>query len=66
MAADERARPLHVPPPWTPTRGGKKGDEEANEPADRIATANDAARGEPRRAGYFNAVQVFPYSPGAL
>ena len=66
MAADERARPLHVPPPWTPTRVGKKGDEEANEPADRIATANDAARVEPRRAGYFNAVQVFPYSPGAL
>jgi P-type conjugative transfer protein TrbG len=36
------------------------------EPADRIATANDAARVEPRRGGYFNAVQVFPYSPGAL
>ena len=31
-----------------------------------FATANDAARVEPRRAGYFNAVQVFPYSPGAL
>jgi type IV secretion system protein TrbG len=59
-------RPLNVPPPWTPTRGGKKGDEEAKEPADRIATANDAARVEPRRGGYFNAVQVFPYSPGAL
>ena len=66
MPADEHARPLHVPPPWTPTRGGKKGDEEAREPADRIATANDAARVEPRRGGYFNAVQVFPYSPGAL
>jgi type IV secretion system protein VirB9 len=66
MQADEHARPLHVPPPWTPTRGGKKGDKEANAPADRIATANDAARVEPRRGGYFNAVQVFPYSPGAL
>jgi type IV secretion system protein TrbG len=64
--ADERARPLHVPPSWTPSRGGKRGDEEAREPADRIATANDAARVEPRRGGYFNAVQVFPYSPGAL
>ena len=40
--------------------------QEAKEPTDRIATANDAARVEPRRAGYFNAVQVFPYSPGAL
>jgi type IV secretion system protein TrbG len=66
MPADEHARPLHVPPPWTPTRGGKKGDEEAKVPAERIATANDAARVEPRRGGYFNAVQVFPYSPGAL
>lgn len=63
---DNHARPLHVPPPWRPSRGGKKSDEEATEPADRIITANDAARVQPRRAGYFNAVQVFPYSPGAL
>jgi P-type conjugative transfer protein TrbG len=63
---DDRARPLHVPPSWRPSLGGKKGDEEAKEPADRIATANDAARVEPRRAGYFNAVQIFPYSAGAL
>lgn len=63
---DDHARPLHVPPLWTPARGGKKGDDEAKEPADRIASANDAARVEPRRAGYFNAVQIFPYSPGAL
>lgn len=66
VPTDEHSRPLHVPPPWIPTRGGKKSDVEANEPADRIATANDVARVEPRRGGYFNAVQVFPYSPGAL
>jgi hypothetical protein len=64
MPADDHARPLHVPPSWTPTRGGKKGDQEAKEPTDRIGTANDAARVEPRRAGYFNAVQVFPLVPG--
>ncbi len=64
--ADDRARPLHVPPIWAPARGGKKGDTEAKEPAARIETANDAARVEPRRAGYFNALQIFPYSPGAL
>ena len=63
---DDHARPLHVPPSWRPSLGGKKGDEEAKEPADRIMTANDAARIEPRRAGYFNAVQIFPYSAGAL
>lgn len=66
VPADEHARPLHVPPPWSPTRGGKMGGEEARDPADRIATANDVARVEPRRGGYFNAVQVFSYSPGAL
>jgi P-type conjugative transfer protein TrbG len=66
MPADDRVRPLHVPPSWTPARGGKKGDAEAKEPTERITTANDAARVQPRRAGYFNAVQIFPYSPGAL
>jgi type IV secretion system protein VirB9 len=66
MGVDDHARPLHVPPPWTPARGGKKGEDEAKEPAARITTANDAARVEPRRAGYFNAVQIFPFSPGAL
>jgi type IV secretion system protein TrbG len=63
---DDHTRPLHVPPPWPPTHGGKKGDKEAEAPVDRIETANAAARVEPRRAGYFNAVQVFSYSPGAL
>jgi type IV secretion system protein VirB9 len=62
--ADDRPRPLHVPPAWKAARGGKKG--EAKEPIERIESANDAARVEPRKAGYFNAVQVFSYSPGAL
>ncbi|WP_247396185.1 P-type conjugative transfer protein TrbG [Bradyrhizobium sp. 76] len=62
--ADDRPRPLHVPPAWKPARGGKNA--EAKEPIDRIETANDAARVQPRKAGYFNAVQVFSYSPGAL
>jgi type IV secretion system protein VirB9 len=64
--ADDRERPLHIPPPWIPAQGGKKGDAEEKEPVSRIETANAAARVEPRRAGYFNAVQIFPYSPGAL
>jgi type IV secretion system protein TrbG len=66
LPADDHVRPLHVPPSWTPTRGGKKGDEEARDPTDRIEVANDVARVQPRRAGYYNAVQIFPYSPGAL
>jgi P-type conjugative transfer protein TrbG len=66
MPADDHARPLHVPPAWTPTRGGNKGEAEAKDPTGRVEIANDVARVQPRRAGYFNAVQVFPYSPGAL
>jgi type IV secretion system protein TrbG len=64
--AEDRPRSLHVPPSWTPAKGGKKEMTEAKEPVARIETANDAARVEPRKEGYFNAVQVFPFSPGAL
>jgi P-type conjugative transfer protein TrbG len=64
--AEDRPRPLHVPPSWTPAKGSKNGVKEAEEPVARIETANDAARVEPRKEGYFNAVQVFPFSPGAL
>ncbi len=31
-----------------------------------VQNANAAARVEPRRAGYHNAIQVFPFSEGAL
>jgi type IV secretion system protein TrbG len=64
--AEDRPRSLHVPPSWTPAKGGKNGMVEAKEAVERIENANAAARVEPRKAGYFNAVQVFPYSPGAL
>jgi type IV secretion system protein VirB9 len=64
--AEDRSKPLHVPPSWAPAKGGKKGAKEAEEPVARIEVANDAARVEPRKEGYFNAVQVFSYSPGAL
>jgi len=66
MQTDDHARPLHVPPAWTPTRGGNKGEAESKDPTGRVEIANDVARVQPRRAGYFNAVQIFPYSPGAL
>ena len=51
--ADDRPRPLHIPPAWSPARGGKKGASEANEPIARIESANDAARVEPRRGRVF-------------
>lgn len=59
-----RPRQLLTPPTWTPARGGDAA--EANEPLSRVETANAAARVEPRKAGYFNAVQIYPYSSGAL
>ncbi|MDT4737780.1 P-type conjugative transfer protein TrbG [Bradyrhizobium sp. WYCCWR 12699] len=64
--ADDRPRPLHVPPSWKPSLGGKPGTKEDVEPVNRIEIANSAARVEPRRRGYFNAAQIYSYSPGAL
>ncbi|AZG78417.1 P-type conjugative transfer protein TrbG [Methylocystis rosea] len=46
-----------------------RGKDEPDEPSDpkiRVEQANAAARIQPRRAGYINAVQVYPFSDGAL
>ena len=61
-AAEERPRPLHTPPVWTVAHGGAA----AGTPTGRIENANAAARVEPRREGYFNAIQIYPWSEGAL
>jgi type IV secretion system protein VirB9 len=39
---------------------------EPNDPKIRVEQANAAARIQPSRAGYINAVQVYPFSDGAL
>jgi P-type conjugative transfer protein TrbG len=62
VLTDERPRPLHTPPAWTPSHGGAA----ANSPTARVANANAAARVEPRREGYYNAIQIYPWSEGAL
>tara|TARA_R110000787_G_scaffold162447_4_gene275853 strand:+ start:2399 stop:3382 length:984 start_codon:yes stop_codon:yes gene_type:complete len=59
---DERLKPLHIPPAWTIARGGTP----AGTPTGRVDNANAAARVQPRREGYFNAIQVYPWSEGAL
>lgn len=61
-ATDDRLRPLHTPPAWTVARGGTA----AGTPAGRVENANAAARVEPRREGYYNAIQIYPWSEGAL
>ncbi|MBB2156553.1 P-type conjugative transfer protein TrbG [Gluconacetobacter diazotrophicus] len=48
-----RSRPQHAAP-------------EVADPTARVIQANVAARIQPTRAGFINAVQVYPYSPGAL
>lgn len=62
VATGETPRPLHVPPAWTPSKGGAA----ASAPGARVENANAAARVEPRREGYFNAIQIYPWSEGAL
>lgn len=59
---DDRPRPFHTPPAWTVARGGTA----AGTPAGRVENANAAARVEPRREGYYNAIQIYPWSEGAL
>ncbi|MGJ4859572.1 P-type conjugative transfer protein TrbG [Labrys sp. La1] len=59
---EDRPRPLHSPPAWSPTRGGAA----ATVPTARVENANAAARVQPRREGYYNAIQVYPWSEGAL
>lgn len=59
---DDRRGPLHTPPAWTVSRGGTA----AGTPAGRVENANAAARVEPRREGYYNAIQIYPWSEGAL
>lgn len=61
-ASDNTPRPLHTPPAWTVAHGGAA----AGTPEGRVVNANAAARVEPRREGYYNAIQIYPWSEGAL
>ncbi|NUJ81297.1 P-type conjugative transfer protein TrbG [Methylocystis sp. FS] len=45
---------------------GKGEPDEPNDPKIRVEQANAAARIQPRRADYINAVQIYPFSDGAL
>ncbi|MDX3925937.1 MAG: P-type conjugative transfer protein TrbG [Shinella sp.] len=61
-AVEQRPRPLHIPPAWTVARGGTV----TGTAIGRVENANAAARVEPRREGYYNAIQIYPWSEGAL
>lgn len=60
--------PLALPAQLKPLPGTEEG-KVTPEPADetvRVSRANDKARVAPTREGYINAIQVWPYSDGAL
>ena len=61
----ELPKPLPLPGQLKPLDGGKPAPEAAD-PAIRVNQANAAARVQPVRNGFINAVQVYPYSAGAL
>lgn len=61
----ELPEPLPLPGQLKPVDGGRAKPEPVD-PKTRIAQANEAARMQPVRNGFINAVQVYPFSAGAL
>jgi hypothetical protein len=62
----EVPKPLPLPGQLKAIPGGPVLGPEPKNPTDRVAKANEAARVQPTRNGYINAVQVYPYTIGAL
>jgi type IV secretion system protein VirB9 len=61
----EVPRPLPLPGQLKPVPGARSAPE-PRDPRERVDRANAAARVQPSRSGYVNAVQVFPFTEGAL
>jgi type IV secretion system protein VirB9 len=61
----EVPRPLPLPGQLKPLPGARPAPE-PRDPRQRVDVANAAARVQPSRSGYVNAVQVFPFTEGAL
>jgi type IV secretion system protein TrbG len=57
---------LPLPGQLKPLPGARTAHPEAADPHARVDEANGAARIQPTRAGYINAIEVYPYSDGAL
>jgi len=62
----EIPKPLPLPGQLKQLPSKTTAEPDAADPTLRVTKANEAARVQPTRDGYINAVQVFPYSPGAL
>lgn len=57
---------LPLPGQLKPLPHGRTAPAETADPRARVEQANGAARVQPTRAGYINAIQVYPFSDGAL
>ena len=66
VAVVEVPKLLPLPGQLKPMPGKATAAPEAKDPRERVAKANDAARVQPTRHGYLNAVQVYPFADGAL
>ncbi|MGA7674281.1 MAG: P-type conjugative transfer protein TrbG [Rhizomicrobium sp.] len=62
----EVPRPLPLPDQLKPVPTANSTVREAPNPRVRVDAANNAARIQPTHAAYFNAVQIYPFSDGAL
>ena len=62
----ELPKPLPLPGQLKPIPRANSARMEVADPRIRVAQANGAARVQPTRAGYLNAIQVYPFAEGAL
>jgi type IV secretion system protein VirB9 len=62
----EKVRPLPLPGQLKKIGRKSKAVEEIDDPLMRVDEANATATKEPVKAGYINAIQVYPFSSGAL
>src|SRR6185503_8123188 len=62
----EVPKPLPLPGQLKPVPEKKEKAKDEKEPKERVADANADARIEPAKDGYINAIQVYPYTKGAL
>ncbi|RWO70202.1 MAG: P-type conjugative transfer protein TrbG [Mesorhizobium sp.] len=61
----ELPKPLPLPDQLKPVETGRA-KTEPSDPRQRISQANEAARMQPVRDGFINAIQLYPWSEGAL
>ena len=62
----EVPKPLPLPGQLKPVPEAAEKHKDESSPKERIAGANAAARMDPVKDGYINAIQVYPYTKGAL